>query len=506
MKTFCSLSILGFLLLLLGAGCVEKKPERSLPYTPLPTQPGTVVISGQTTFVKESFQREVRLWDDLLGTNFPLELAMDTLDENGRFRLTAPLDRARELFFSFNDRRIALLLAPGDELELNFPADYFTGLSRAYTVLEVEGKGALKNRLMLDFLTLFQERFDNRPGIGQRWMMGEEEWIQFWTEMENKQYHLLDSFVLAQAGSDPAFEQWARHKIFYDIAYSLTRYPAIRGNRQKGAIPISEEFESQINRRFSSDPSAVASQSFLRAANAYRDHLLGETSRAPFGRTADPYTRFSSAEMRKRLDKIAQLPIPFLRELLTAQFIDIQLEMDEWPVFESHCDSILGRYADVALVRYLDKKKTLCYDVPSAPSLPEDVHILEMRAGQALDSFLAKQYEGRLICLTQWTSWERNWGLENMSEAVRKHPDVAFVYLAHHSPPGRWLHRLNESAYRGDHLLLLHEDYQAIDSFFIRRDRRQYHRIINREGVLHKSDRWLFGEYLSEELAALKEQ
>ncbi|MEM9917084.1 MAG: hypothetical protein AAF990_03270 [Bacteroidota bacterium] len=485
-------------------GCTNTTPTNQLPYDSIPKQPHLVRIQGQVSHLQDDFSRRVRLLDDPIGSGFPMEIAIDTLEEDGRFTLSTQLDRPREIFFEFNDRWITLLVAPGDSFQLNFPADYYNGLHQVYPTLKVSGKGALKNELMFAFLNRFNRRFDNNTQLGQRWMMDEEEYLQFWAKAEMDQNNFLDSFLLTQPQSSPAFEQWARHKIYYDITFALQEYPQMRKNRRKDAMPLTRAYKDRLKSRKLTDPTAVGSRAYLRAIESCRIDMLKRSPSIFF--TSLPMTPISSNDVRRELKKLQNQTTPLLREYLSAQYMDCLLEQDHWHSLQPHYEDVLSTFADTTVRTYLERKRHHLYDTLNLPKPSPQVQIRMVHPQQPLDQLFEKYYKGKIICLTQWNTYQPQWGLKNLPAAQKACKEVAFVYIAHHSPPAQWYRKLTSDDYPGDHFLLSNETYMTIDSLFFHNDRRYPHLLIDRDGIIQQGQNWLFGRHLIKALKKLSNQ
>jgi thiol-disulfide isomerase/thioredoxin len=408
------------------------------------------------------------------------------IQPDGTFALNFELDHPQDIFLRIGGFGFSLLLAPGEELELNW--DYSADRDEdPASFVRFSGANAERHRHFSHMMYQSQKEVDTRMGENIQ-SLAPADFLALRFEKKTEQEAFFKEYLRENGIQDVLLSKWIDYYTAYQTANDLVAYPIMHAqmNRKRPReLDLPENYYDYIEEIKINDKEAmICSRYIMFIHRDYYIYLRQQSQLQPGYRESveqDRMVAFMYEYLQDHSDGLA-------REVVLTRFLLEMMEMQSR--FSGQIPALMEDYYNLVKEKsFRDavlEKYQLVFDEQNDIQPAEHVSLLDFEAEEtSVLPSLARQFAGKVIYIDIWATWcgpciaEMNY-YPKLIEHYRDQ-EVVFVFLAAHSPENLWKMRINEYGLEGKHHRLNEKQYYALEEYFELRGFPQ-HVIVNREG------------------------
>lgn len=396
------------------------------------------------------------------------------ISEDGIIQATLLINYTRELIFSYIDASVAIVISPGDQVELEFSInELLTPDSNPKAV--IKGQHKTCNTLIFKYGPTIQALVDESSRAMKMPEKPSEAAYQLLRTQElANQLNQLGNFMAEKHITDTLFADWARAQIRYAAATDLCTYPFI--GKINRAISESDAYFDFLK-------DFTAPKQFIASTRAYCEYI--KTLASTLTIIANISDKHAPERARLQKDSMPDFPIKF--SIMVDRLAGTQREMALTQLFLRSA-RIPETYLD-SLRQYVPAERLQQVEADRSRSIPILQLLNDFPLPEAEKKPLAELYtsvQGKAVFHDFWflSCYPCMVELPHYNQLIAQAGEgVEFVFFGVYMNEKEWKTALEKYRLKGRHLLLTPNQIAFFERYFMVKGF-PHHRLVNAKGLI----------------------
>lgn len=385
-------------------------------------------------------------------------LYSDTIDAEGRFKITFPMWHPHDVYLKYGDELIFLFLDPKDSIYVTADADAFSNS------LSITGSAKEASECLQLFLPKLFASFNVGSIYDQMQKQSPSEFKAFIAAFQIQGNNVIYK-VVQECNANPKAIAWMNDYLNYRCAEFLYKYAehhTLIENREADYFSFIDDYSAE-------QPTTTALACSQYYGDAIREHQQFLT------RTDSSYQKLifyaQQGEYKTFLNqfiaKIDNNTVSVAQEIMLSKAFNFVLEKDYQIVEE-----LLERYNEVVTTPILEQQ--MSYFLEEARNQDSKIITVEQLANntELADIFteIGQEHSGKVLYMDLWATWCKPC-IQQFPYSARLHDQLAerkveFIYLCLGSNQDQWQSLIEKYSLKGSHYYLNEAEQNAITSEF----------------------------------------